>query len=50
VDEEALALASKGKGNSKKKSSGSGAGGKKNNIDFSKVKCFHCHKIGHFVS
>jgi hypothetical protein len=40
VDEEGLALASKGK---KKK------GGKKD-IDFSKVKCFQCHKMGHFAS
>ena len=44
VDEEGLALASKGKGKQKKKK-----GGKKN-IDFSKVKCFKCHKMGHFVS
>jgi hypothetical protein len=45
VDEEALALASKGKGKSKNKGSG-----KKKNIDFSKVKCFQCHKFGHFAS
>jgi hypothetical protein len=45
VDEEALALASKGNGNPKKKGSG-----KKKNIDFSKVKCFRCHKFGHFAS
>jgi hypothetical protein len=44
VDEEGLALASKGKGKEKKKK-----GGKKN-IDFSKVKCFQCHKMGHFAS
>jgi hypothetical protein len=43
VDEEGLALASKGKGKKKK-------GGKKKNIDFSKVKCFQCHKMGHFAS
>jgi hypothetical protein len=44
VDEEGLALARKGKGKMKKK------GGKKKNIDFSKVKCFQCHKMGHFAS
>jgi hypothetical protein len=43
VDEEGLALASKGKGKKKK-------GGKKKNIDFSIVKCFQCHKMGHFAS
>jgi hypothetical protein len=42
-EEEGLALASKAKGKKKKK------GGKKN-INFSKVKCFHCHKMGHFAS
>jgi hypothetical protein len=45
VDEEGLALTSNGKGKVKKKK-----GGKKNNIDFSKVKCFQCHKLGHFAS
>jgi hypothetical protein len=44
VDEEGLALASKGKGKAKKK------GGKKKDIDFSKVNCFLCHKMGHFDS
>jgi hypothetical protein len=44
VDEEGLALASKGKDKQKKKK-----GGKKN-IDFSKVKCFQCHKMGRFAS
>jgi hypothetical protein len=39
-----LALASKVKGKEKKK------GGKKKNIDFSKFKCFQCHKLGHFAS
>jgi hypothetical protein len=43
LDEEGLALASKGKGKKKK-------GGKKKDIDFSKVKCFQCHKMGHFSS
>jgi hypothetical protein len=38
-----LALAGKEKGKKKRK------GGKKN-IDFSKVKCFQCHKMGHFAS
>jgi hypothetical protein len=42
VNEEGLALASKGKEKKEK-------GGKKN-IDFSKVKCFQCHKMGHFAS
>jgi hypothetical protein len=50
VDEEGLALSSKCKGKSEKKGSGSGAGGKKKIIDFSKVKCFNCHKLGHFSS
>jgi hypothetical protein len=44
VNEEGLALASNGKGKEKKNK-----GGKKN-IDFSKVKCFQCHKMGHFAS
>ena len=44
MDEEALALAGKSKGKAKKKK-----GGKKN-IDMSKVKCFICHKLGHFAS
>ena len=44
VDEEALSLARKGKGKAKKKK-----GGKKN-TDMSKVKCFICHKQGHFAS
>ena len=43
MDEEGLALASEGKGKKKK-------GGKKKNTDFSKVKCFQCHKMGHFAS
>ena len=42
-EEEGLALAGKAKGKKKRK------GGKKN-IDFSKVKCFQCHKMGHFAS
>jgi hypothetical protein len=44
VNEEGLALASKGKDKQKKNK-----GGKKN-IDFSKVKCFQCHMMGHFAS
>ena len=44
VDEEALALTRKSKGKAKKKK-----GGKKN-IHVSKVKCFICHKQGHFAS
>jgi hypothetical protein len=42
-EEEGLALAGKAKGKKKRKY------GKKN-IDFSKVKRFHCHKMGHFAS
>jgi hypothetical protein len=42
-EEEGLALTGKAKGKKKRK------GGKKN-IDFSKVKCFQCHKMGHFAS
>jgi hypothetical protein len=45
VDEEGLALTSKGKGKAKKK-----GGKKKKDIDFSKVKCFQCHKMRHFAS
>ena len=44
VDEEALALIGKSKVKAKKKK-----GGKKN-LDMSKVKCFICHKQGHFAS
>ena len=44
VDEEAPALTKKIKGKAKKKK-----GGKKN-LDMSKVKCFICHKQGHFAS
>ena len=38
-----MALEIKGKGKKKK-------GEKNNNIEFSKVKCFQCHKMGQFVS
>jgi hypothetical protein len=41
-EEEGLALTNKAKGKNKRK------GGKKS-IDFSKVKCFQCHKMGHFA-
>ena len=44
MDEEALALTRKSKGKEKRKK-----GGKKN-LDMSKVKCFICHKQGHFDS
>ena len=48
-DEENCALASKArKGNSKNNSSQSSAKGKKQ--DMSKVKCFHCHQHGHYVT
>ena len=44
VDEEALALTGKSKGEAKRKKDC------KKNIDVSKVKCFICHKQGHFAS
>ena len=44
VDEEALALTGKSKGKAKRKKDG------KKNLDVSKVKCFICHKQGHFAS
>jgi hypothetical protein len=44
LDKEDLDLASKGNGKAKKK------GGKNKDIDISKVKCFQCHKMGHFSS
>ena len=43
-DEEALALTGKSKGKPKRKKDG------KKNLDVSKVKCFICHKQGHFAS
>ena len=43
VDEEALALTTKSKGKAKRKKDGK-------NLDVSKVKCFICHKQGHFAS
>ena len=51
-EEENLALARKTKTKAKKKgSSGSGVTSKeKKEIDLSKVKCFCCHKLGHFAS
>jgi hypothetical protein len=42
-EEEGLALEGKAKGKKKTK------GGKKN-TKFSKFKCFHCQKMGHFAS
>ena len=44
VDEEALSLTGKSKGKAKRKKDG------KKNLDVSKVKCFICHKQGHFAS
>ena len=44
MDEEALALTGKSKGKEKRKKDG------KKNLDVSKVKCFICHKKGHFSS
>jgi len=49
-DEENLALASKvrkGKGKVSHSKSISSHGGKK--IDKSKVRCFHCHEVGHYA-
>ena len=43
VDEEALALTGKSKGKAKRRKDG------KKNLDVSKVKCFICHKQGHFA-
>ena len=42
--EEALSLTGKSKGKEKRKKDG------KKNLDMSKVKCFICHKQGHFSS
>ena len=48
-DEEDCALAAKArKGKGKKFHSKSEAKGKK--LDFSKVKCFHCHEYGHLTT
>jgi len=50
-DEENLALASKarkGKGKASHFKSNSSHGGKKG--DMSKVRCFNCHKMGHYVT
>ena len=44
MDEEALALTGKSKGKAKRKKDGT------KNLDVSKVKCFICHKQGHFAS
>eukprot|EP00253_Pinus_taeda_P029284 PITA_29284 len=50
-DEENLALVSKarkGKGKESHPKSGSSHGGKK--FDKSKVRCFHCHEVGHYAT
>ena len=44
IDEEALAMTGKSKGKAKRKKDG------KKKLDVSKVKCFICHKQGHFAS
>ena len=44
MDEEALVLTRKSKGKEKRKNDG------KKNLGMSKVKCFICHKQGHFAS
>lgn len=47
-DEENLALANKAKkGKGKASQSKSSHGGKK--VDKSKVRCFHCHEVGHYA-
>ena len=51
VDEENLALESKarkGKGKASHFKSNSSRGGKKG--DMSKVRCFNCHKMGHYAT
>ena len=50
-DEENLALESKarkGKGKASHPKSGSSHGGK--NFDKLKVRCFHCHEVGHYAT
>eukprot|EP00253_Pinus_taeda_P024727 PITA_24727 len=50
-DEDNLALASKarkGKGKASQSKSNSSHGGKK--FDKSKVRCFHCHEVGHYAA
>ena len=50
-DEENIALVSKarkGKGKASQSKSGSSHGGKK--FDKSKVRCFHCHEVGHYAT
>jgi hypothetical protein len=49
-DEENLALAGKGKFRGKKGPSGGQTSKGEKKKDFSKVKCFACHKPGHFAS
>ena len=44
MDEEVISLTGKSKGKEKRKKDG------KKNLDVSKVKCFICHKQGHFSS
>ena len=44
MDEEALTLIGKSKGKANRKKDD------KKNLDVSKVKCFICHKQGHFAS
>eukprot|EP00253_Pinus_taeda_P008179 PITA_08179 len=48
ADEENCTLAAKAKKGKSKKASQSGVKGKKQ--DMSKVKCFHCHKHGHYAT
>jgi hypothetical protein len=49
-DEENLALAGKGKFRGKKGPSGGQTSKGEKRKDFSKIKCFACHKPGHFAS
>jgi hypothetical protein len=49
-DEEYVALTKKGKGRAKKSSSGGTTSKGEKKRDMSKVKCFACHKLGHYAS
>jgi hypothetical protein len=48
-EEENVALAAKGKNKSKKGSKGENKQKGERKKDMSKVKCFACHKFGHYV-
>jgi hypothetical protein len=48
-DEKNVALATKSKKKSKKSSNGGNKSNCEGKKDMSKVKCFACHKFGHYV-